>query len=118
MNRTVLTLALLITTIFTQAQQKPAYVLYTGKGKKASYQKMINSISAKDVVLFGEFHNNPISHWLQLEVTKDCDSNRDLILGAATVQRRQDLEYPDRSIRRHVASGSGAGGVSGVSWTG
>src|SRR5690606_983403 len=31
-------------------------------------------------VLFGEFHNNPISHWLQLEVTKDIHQTRDMIL--------------------------------------
>jgi uncharacterized iron-regulated protein len=31
-------------------------------------------------VLFGELHNNAISHWLQLELTKDCDASRDLIL--------------------------------------
>ena len=32
--------------------------------------------------MFGEFHNNPISHWLQLEVTKDLKQKRDLVLGA------------------------------------
>jgi len=43
---------------------------------------MIRSVQGKDVVLFGEFHNNPISHWLELEVTKDCHQFRDLVLGA------------------------------------
>jgi uncharacterized iron-regulated protein len=69
-----------ITTVL--AQQKPAYVLYNAKGKKVSYKKMIQALGKKDIVLFGEFHNNPIAHWLQLEVTKDCDQSRDLILGA------------------------------------
>jgi uncharacterized iron-regulated protein len=64
------------------AQQKAAYVLYNAKGKKVSYKKMINVLKQKDIVLFGEFHNNAISHWLQLEVTKDCGDLRDLILGA------------------------------------
>lgn len=62
------------------AQDKPAYVLYNNKGKKVSYKKMIRDLSGRDFVLFGEFHNNPISHWLQLEVTKDCDATRDLVL--------------------------------------
>lgn len=66
----------------TLAQQKPAYILYNAKGKKVSYKKMVQILQRKDIVLFGEFHNNPISHWLQLEVTKDCDENRDLVLGA------------------------------------
>lgn len=66
----------------TLAQHKPAYVLYNSKGKKISYKKMIRFLKERDIVLFGEFHNNPISHWLQLEVTKDCKQYRDLVLGA------------------------------------
>ncbi len=34
-----------------------------------------------------ELHNNPISHWLQLEVTKSIDKNRNLILGAEMIER-------------------------------
>ena len=64
------------------SQNKPAYVLYNANGKKVSYEKMLKTLQQKDVVLFGEFHNNPISHWLQLEVTKDLKQKRDLILGA------------------------------------
>lgn len=64
------------------AQQKPAYILYNGKGKKVSYNKMIRVLAEKDVVLFGEYHNNPIAHWLQLEVTTSLKEKRDLVLGA------------------------------------
>ena len=64
------------------SQNKPAYILYNAKGKKVSYQKMLRTLQQKDVVLFGEFHNNPISHWLQLEVTKDLKQTRELVLGA------------------------------------
>lgn len=70
----------LAVTIF--AQQKPAYILYNAKGKKVTYKKMLKNLQQKDIVLFGEFHNNAIAHWLQLEVTKDCDATRDLVLGA------------------------------------
>jgi len=69
------------------AQQKPAYVLYDSKGKKVSYRKMLKTVQQKDIVLFGEYHNNPISHWLQLELTKDCDAGRDLVLGAEMFER-------------------------------
>src|SRR6185436_10185400 len=71
---------LFVGTVF--AQQKPAYVLYNAKGKKVPYKKMIKLLSEKDIVLFGEFHNNPISHWLELSVAKDCGELRDLVLGA------------------------------------
>ncbi len=66
----------------TMAQHKPAYVLYSAKGKKVSYGKMIKKLVKNDIVLIGEFHNNPISHWLELEITRDCFQQRKLVLGA------------------------------------
>ena len=54
-------------------QKKQAYQIFNAKGKKSSYSKMINSLTKQDVILFGELHNNPISHWLQLEVTTDLN---------------------------------------------
>lgn len=71
--------------VFSQvllAQQKPAYVLYNAKGKKIGYKKMMAGLRLQDIVLFGEFHNNPIAHWLQLEVTKDLGITRQLVMGA------------------------------------
>lgn len=62
--------------------QKPAYVIYNSKGRKVSYKKMIKTLAKQDIVLFGELHNNAIAHWLELELTKDLDQMRTLILGA------------------------------------
>lgn len=62
--------------------QKPAYIIYNSEGKKQSYEKMIKELAQKDVVLFGELHNNPIAHWLQYEVTSDLNKSNNLILGA------------------------------------
>lgn len=82
MRKLVLTNMLLLIFAGLMAQQKPAYVLYNSKGKKVSYQKMIKQLVENDVVLFGEYHNNAIAHWLQLSVTKDCQSKKSLVLGA------------------------------------
>ncbi|MEI9958009.1 MAG: hypothetical protein WDM90_17285 [Ferruginibacter sp.] len=41
------------------AQNKPAYILYNAKGKKVKYKKMMKLLVQQDVVLIGEFHNNP-----------------------------------------------------------
>lgn len=72
--------------IFSQfvsiGQGKSPFVLYNAKGKKVSYKKMIKVLKEKDIVLFGEYHNNAIAHWLQLEVTKELKQSRDLVLGA------------------------------------
>lgn len=43
---------------------------------------MIRDLAKQDIVLVGEFHNNPISHWLELEITKDCAAKRKLVMGA------------------------------------
>ena len=64
------------------AQQKPAYILYNSKGKKVSYKKMIRKLLKQDIVLFGEFHNNPISHWMELSVSKDFAEKKELVFGA------------------------------------
>lgn len=69
-------------TLMALGQSKSAYVLYTAAGKKADYGKMIDMLSRHDIVLIGEFHNNPISHWMELEITKDCSAKRELVLGA------------------------------------
>ena len=78
----ILALLLPLLAISLSAQQKPAYIIYNNKGKKVSYKKMLKTIAKKDIVLFGETHNNAIAHWLQLEVTKDCGLTRNLVLGA------------------------------------
>ena len=52
------------------AQNKPAYLLYNNKGKKVKYTKMVKRLAKSDMIFFGEYHTNPISHWLQFELAK------------------------------------------------
>jgi uncharacterized iron-regulated protein len=68
----------------TCVHDKPAYRLYDKKGLEITYTKMLEQLSDFPVVLFGELHNNPVVHWLQLEVTKDLFAvrKRALVLGA------------------------------------
>ncbi len=70
-----------------QAQDKmPAYVLYNAQGKKVSFKKLIKAMEGSDIVLFGEQHNNPIAHWLQLESIKALHPKRNLVLGAEMIE--------------------------------
>jgi uncharacterized iron-regulated protein len=64
--------------------QKPAYKLFDKNNKETEYNKLLVSAKNADIVLFGELHNNPICHWLQLELTIDLfeDKKNNLILGA------------------------------------
>lgn len=82
MKKLLLVVLLPLLTLTLLAQQKPAYIIYNAKGKKVSYKKMLKTVLQKDIVLFGETHNNAIAHWLQLELTKDCGAQRQLVLGA------------------------------------
>ncbi len=50
---------------------KPAYQIFDKNGKKVKYEKMIKALNKADVIFIGELHNNPISHWAELEITKD-----------------------------------------------
>jgi uncharacterized iron-regulated protein len=62
--------ALLAFTLVSFAQNKPAYQLFDQKGKAAKYDKMVKDLAESDMVFFGEYHTNPISHWLQNEMAK------------------------------------------------
>ena len=68
------------------AQDKQSYQLFDKNGKKTTYKKLLTSSLKNDVVLFGEYHNNSIVHWLQLELTKDLAEEKDLVLGAEMLE--------------------------------
>jgi len=74
----------LLITINLSAQDKPAYRVFTGKGKKADYGDILKKASKADVVFFGELHDNPIAHWLELEITKDLYKEKGKSLVLAT----------------------------------
>jgi len=92
MKKKLLFLLLFFTTATSFAQQKPAYILFNAKGKKVSYKKMIGELVKNDIVLIGEFHNNPISHWMELEITKDCKLQRNLVMGAEMFEQDNQPE--------------------------
>ncbi|OWP62563.1 iron-regulated protein [Hymenobacter amundsenii] len=53
------------------AQDRPAYRLFTAAGQPVAYEPMLQKLAAADVVFFGEQHNDPLAHWLELQLTKD-----------------------------------------------
>ncbi|MDB4583855.1 ChaN family lipoprotein [Draconibacterium sp.] len=82
---------------------KPAYYLFNKDGKSIKYEKVLKQVENADIVLFGELHDNPVSHWLQLELTKDLYQlkGENLILGAEMFESDNQLildEYIDTLI--------------------
>lgn len=82
MIRTASLLVLSMLSVHVMAQHLPAYQIFTGSGKRVSFDKMVRKLAAHDVILFGEIHDNPIDHWLQIELVKNLHGKSNLILGA------------------------------------
>ncbi|NOZ45200.1 MAG: ChaN family lipoprotein [Chlorobi bacterium] len=80
-------------TSFAFKYDKPAYILYNDSGKEILYSKMIKSLSTADFVFFGESHTDPISHWLEYEITKDLYAvkKQNLVMGAEMFESDNQL---------------------------
>ena len=100
MNKLILSLALIIS-FSTFAQTKDAYKIYKINGKKTSYRKLLKECKKADIVFFGEEHDNPVAHWLELALTKDLykKAEKPLILAAEMLetdnQKQVDLYLKD-----------------------
>jgi len=82
-TKTILT-AIIASVLFSFKGDKKAFQLYDSKGKQTTYDKLLADAKQADVILFGELHDNPIIHWLQMELTKDLfeAKKQNLVLGA------------------------------------
>jgi len=90
-----ITILLVVCSIFSisKAQTLDAYRIFTGKGELTDFGAMANQVSKNQVILFGELHDNPIAHWLQLELTKRLFDTKGhtLILGAEMFETDNQL---------------------------
>ncbi|MBC7472744.1 MAG: ChaN family lipoprotein [Candidatus Sericytochromatia bacterium] len=82
----------------------PAYQIYDKNNIEAKYSDLIKKANESDIILFGELHNNPICHWLELDITQDIFNNKkgNIELGAEMFQADDQLvldEYINKSIK-------------------
>lgn len=82
MKNFFLSTALLIICFPVFSQKTIGYKIFNEKGKPISFEKLVSEASKADIILFGEYHNNAISHWLQYELTKTLASKKNVVLGA------------------------------------
>ena len=69
---------------------RPAYRLFTAAGQPADYDQMLTELAQADIVLFGEQHNDALTHWLELQVAKDLlklKKPNQLVLGMEMFER-------------------------------
>ena len=77
----------------TYNSDNPAYIIYNSNGRQVTYKEMINSVSSVDICLFGELHNDPISHWLEHVMVKDLYEMKkgSIVVGAEMWERDNQL---------------------------
>lgn len=83
------------------AQGGQPYQLFDNKGKKTNYNKLVKASQKAELILFGEFHDNPISHWMQLKLTKELHKTNSLVLGAEMIERDNQPQL-DQYLRGEI----------------
>ncbi|MEA1873154.1 MAG: ChaN family lipoprotein [Bacteroidota bacterium] len=75
------------------SQDMPVYKIFDKNGELVTYEAMIQSLESADITLFGELHNNPVSHWMQYEVTASLykSHGENLVLGAEMFEADQQM---------------------------
>ncbi len=104
MKRILLLTVVIAMALSANSQSPAAYKIFDSQGNQVSFAQMIKTLNGADVVFFGEEHNNPISHWLELEVTKALYRKHEqkLVMGAEMFEADVQLivnEYLQGFIR-------------------
>ena len=81
----------IIWTSFTLFSQENAFIVYKSNGKKTSVKELKKTASSAQFIFFGEFHDNPISHWLEFELTQSLfeQKKQNLVLGFEMFEQDQ-----------------------------
>jgi len=81
----LITLALLLVSsgIFA-ADHHDIYTIYNSKGKEVSFDKMMRGTKDKSHIFMGEYHDNAVSHWIQVEMMQALYKRhkKKLVMGA------------------------------------
>jgi uncharacterized iron-regulated protein len=89
------TFILIVCSIFlsTTAQNPNAYSVFNKVGEQVFFEQLVETESQNHIILFGELHDNPIAHWLQLELTIALHKNNggSLVLGAEMFETDNQL---------------------------
>ena len=78
--------------ISVSAQNPNAYKIFRSNGEPIAFNSMVDELALTDIALFGELHDNPIAHWLQIELCHSLSSkDKALILGAEMFETDNQL---------------------------
>ena len=78
--------------ISVSAQNPNAYKIFRSNGEPIAFDSMVDELALTDIALFGELHDNPIAHWLQIELCHRLNSKeKPLVLGAEMFETDNQL---------------------------
>lgn len=92
MKSRLLIVSILLFFITPSFKEPLVYKIFDKNGREVTWKDVVNYCKQKDVTFFGELHDNAITHWLQLKLTKDLyEVNSNLTLGAEMFEADQQV---------------------------
>lgn len=90
---TALTAVFMASASVLSAQTLEAYRLFDNTGRQVEFGEMVDSLGRAEVVFIGENHNCPISHWMELEITKAMHAKHgdSLVIGEEMMEADNQL---------------------------
>ena len=87
-------LLIIVCFVFSEAftQIPSAYNIFRSNGEPIAFNIMVDELALSDIALFGELHDNPIAHWLQIELChRLLQKEKPLVLGAEMIEADNQL---------------------------
>jgi uncharacterized iron-regulated protein len=83
MLRIILSLIIYSCTLSNIMGQPLAYQIFSSEGKPTTFSKIVEDALERDIILFGEYHDQPICHWLQKLMLEELhkQSQRKIVVG-------------------------------------
>lgn len=93
MKKIIVLVGILCCLIGAKSQEMQVFQIYNAQGEKVSYTDFVKEVAKSDIVLFGEMHNCPVTHWLEKKLAESLFAikKEQLVLGAEMFESDNQL---------------------------
>lgn len=102
MKKYLFSFLITLISISAYSQEIHPYKLYDKSGNRVEFKDLVKSTKGSDIVLFGEIHNNPISHWMKYELIEFVSRDNEITLGAEFFEA-DDQNHLDNFINDEIS---------------